>query len=65
MKTYDIHFSNGDYSYSMGVLWTIEEAKAYVRNNGTNNGYFADYNGDVVSVVCNETGETVYAETLK
>jgi hypothetical protein len=45
---------------------TLEDAKAYINsNNGTNNSYFAVYKGGIVSVVCNQDGETVYAEEVK
>jgi len=33
--------------------------------NGTDESYFADYKGGVVSVVCNETGEMIYEENVK
>ena len=35
------------------------------RCNGTNEGYFEDYKGGIVSIVCNETGEEVYSERVK
>lgn len=38
----------------------------YIRSyNGTSESYFADYKGDTVSIVCNETGETVYETVVK
>lgn len=33
-------------------------------HNGTNESYFADYKGGTVSIVCNETGETIYEEEV-
>ena len=66
MKTYDIQFNDNDGSNSKGFEMTIEEAKAYIiKNNGTNNSYFADYKGGTVSVVCNKDGERVYEEEVK
>lgn len=44
----------------------IEEAKDYINQyNGTNDSYFADYKGGIVSIVCNETEEEVYSEEVK
>ena len=66
MKTYDVHFNDNYDSNSKGFEMTIEDAKSYIRtNNGTNNSYFADYKGGIVSVVCNQDGETVYEEEVK
>lgn len=45
---------------------TIEYCREYIRqNNGTNESYFADYKGGMVSIVCNETGETIYEEEVR
>ena len=66
MKTYDVHFNDSNDSNSKGFEMTIEDSKAYITsNNGANNSYFADYKGGTVSVVCNQTGETVYEEEVK
>lgn len=66
MATYDVHFNNSSDSNSKGFKQTAEECKAYIeQNNGTNNSYFTDYKGGTVSVVCNETGETVHEEEVK
>ena len=61
MKTYDVHFNDNSSSNSKGFKVSLKAAKAYItHNNGTNNSHFADYKGGVVSVVCNETDETVF-----
>jgi len=61
MKTYNVHFNDSENSNSKGFIVTESEARGYIKqNNGTNNSYFADYKGGTVSVVCNETGETVF-----
>ena len=66
MKTYDVHFNDNKDSNSKGFTMTLEEAKDYIKgNNGTNDSYFADYKGGIVSVVCNETGETVYETEVR
>lgn len=66
MKTYDVHFNDSQDSSSKGFALSKEEAIDYVNShNGINESYFHDYKGGSVSVVCNETGETVYEEEIK
>lgn len=65
-KTYDVVFNDDESSNSKGFAVDLYSAIAYIHaNNGSNYSYFADYNGGTVSVVCNETGETVYEEVVK
>lgn len=64
--TYDIYFNDDNDSNNKGMNESLEYCKEYIReNNGTDNSYFADYKGGIVSIVCNETGETVYAEEVR
>lgn len=66
MKTYNVHFNDEQDSNDKGMSVTIEEAKDYIQAwNGTNHSYFEYYKGGTVSIVCNETGETVYEEEVK
>ena len=66
MKTYDVVFNDENDSNSKGFEESIEYCKDYIEaNNGTDNSYFADYKGGVVSIVCNETGESIYEEVVK
>lgn len=66
MKTYDVHFNDSENSNSKDFRLSIEECKDYIFiNNGTNNSYFGDYKGGIVSIVCNETGETVHEEIIR
>lgn len=66
MKTYNVHFDDSNDSNDKGFKLSFEDAKAYIEsNNGTNNSYFEDYKGGIVSIVDNETGETVYEEEIK
>lgn len=61
MKTYDIQFNDNENSNSKGFELSLEEAKDYViHNNGTDESYFKDYKGGIVSIVDNETGEHIY-----
>lgn len=65
-NTYDIFFNDSENSNNKGFALSLEDAKAYIsRYNGTNESYFSDYKGGTVSIVCNETEETVYEEEVK
>ncbi len=60
-QTFDIFFNDDNNSSNKGFAISLEDAKNYIeRNNGTNESYFADYKGGTVSIVCNETEETVF-----
>lgn len=64
--TYDIYFNDEYDSNNKGIAESLEYCKEYIReNNGTGHSYFADYKGGIVSIVCNETGETVYEEEVR
>ena len=65
-KTYDVVFNDDCHSNSKGWKETLDYCIDYIKsNNGTDNSYFADYKGGVVSIVCNETDETVHDEPVK
>lgn len=65
-KTYDVVFNDDCHSNSKGWEETLKNCFDYIKaNNGTDNSYFADYKGGVVSIVCNETDETIYEEDVK
>lgn len=65
-KTYDVEFNDDASTNSKGWHESFDYCKDYIdANNGTNESYFADYKGGVVSIVCNETGEYVYEEDVK
>lgn len=64
--TYDVCFNSCEASNSKGFAQSAAYCRRYIAcNNGTNNSYFADYKGGVVSIVCNESGETVYEENVR
>lgn len=64
--TYDVVFNDDYDSNNKGMNESLEYCKEYIRqNNGTNHSYFEDYKGGIVSIVCNETGETVYEEEVR
>lgn len=60
-KTYDVFFNNNHSSDSKGFKSTLDYCKSYITmHNGSNESYFADYKNGNVSIVCNETEETVF-----
>lgn len=66
MKTYDVHFNDANDSNNKGFKESFEYCKDYIESyNGTDESYFADYKGGIVSIVCNESGEEVYSEEVK
>lgn len=66
MKTYDVHFNGANDSNNKGFKESFEYCKDYIESyNGTDESYFADYKGGIVSIVCNESGEEVYSEEVK
>ena len=66
MKTYDVHFNAANDSNNKGFKESFEYCKDYIESyNGTDESYFADYKGGIVSIVCNETEEEVYSEEVK
>ena len=65
-KTYDVVFNDDCHYNSKGWKETLDYCIDYIKsNNGTDNSYFADYKGGVVSIVCNETDETVFDKPVK
>ena len=65
-KTYDVVFNDDCHSNSKGWKETLDYCIDYIKsNNGTDNSYFADYKGGVVSIVCNDTDETVFDKPVK
>lgn len=64
--TYDIHFNDNSDSNNLGFHSSLDYCKNYIEMyNGTNDGYFEDYRGGIVSIVCHETNETVYQESIR
>ena len=64
--TYDVYFDDENDSNNKGFKYSFEDAKGYIDSyNGTNESYFEDYKGGIVSIVCNETGETVFEVEVK
>jgi hypothetical protein len=60
-KTYNVVFNDETSSNDKGFKESYNYCMNYIKsNNGTNNSYFKDYKVGTVSIVCNETGETVF-----
>ena len=65
LYTYDVEFENSYSSDNEGFEKSKEECMDYIKKyNGTGHSYFGEYRGGTVSVVCNETDETVYKEDI-
>jgi hypothetical protein len=63
--TYDVCFDDDTASNNMGWKQTYDYCLSYIKMyNGTNESYFEDYKGGVVSIYCNETEEEVYSEDI-
>ena len=66
MKTYDVIFNDSFDSNSKGIHGSIEECMNWIDNNRSDKStYFGDYVGGTVSIVCEQTGKTVYEETIE
>ena len=67
IKTYDVIFNDDNNSNQKNFMnATINDCARYIEQyNGTNESYFEDYKGGTVSIVCNETGETIYETEIK
>lgn len=64
--TYNVVFNDDCDSNDKGFCQSLDYCKGYIESfNGTDESYFADYKGGIVSIVCNETGETVYEEEIR
>lgn len=62
---FDIHFNDSENSNNKGFSMSLDDAKSYIEQyNGTNESYFKDYKGGIVSIVNVESGETFYEEEI-
>ena len=61
-NTFDIHFNDSENSNNKGFKESFDYCLNYIdRNLGT---YFQDYPEGFVSIVCNETGKTVFGKSF-
>ena len=66
MKTYDVVFNDRFFTNSKGFKKSFKYCKEYIETwNGTNHSYFEDYKDGTVSIVCNETNETIFEIKIK
>lgn len=64
--TFDVCFNDSENSNNKGFEADFDYCKDYIDNyNGTDESYFEDYKGGTVSIVNNNTGETVYEEEIR
>lgn len=60
-RTFDIYFNDDHNSNNKGFKESEQYCRDYITmHNGTETSYFADYKGGTVSIMCNETGETIF-----
>ncbi len=65
-KTFNVIFNSEDSSNDKGFEQSFECCHYYIQKyNGTNESYFQDYKGGVVSIICNETGKVVFETAVK
>jgi len=65
-NTFDILFNGNCNSNNKGFSESLEYCQDYIKShNGTNESYFEDYKGGMVSIICNETNETVFETQIK
>lgn len=65
-KGFDVVFNDDCDSNHKGFNESYESCLEYIKAyNGTNESYFADYKGGVVSIVNNDTEEYVYSEDIR
>lgn len=60
-QTFDIMFNDDNSSDNKGFAISLNDAKNYINNNEST---FKDYKGGTISIVCNETGETVFEKEI-
>ena len=64
--TYNVFFNDNENSNDLGFKSDLEYCKNYIEmHNGSNHSYFEDYKNGTVSIVCNETEETVFETEVK
>lgn len=66
METFDIYFNDSNDSNNKGFSLSKEEAIEKANDMLlTRDSYVNDYIGGTISVICNETGETVWEKEIK
>jgi hypothetical protein len=66
IQTFDVVFNDEKNSNNKGFTESLQYCKDYIAlHNGSNDSYFADYKSGIVSIVCNETEETIFESIVK
>ncbi len=64
-RTFDVIFNDQHNTSAKGFAASLDYCLQYVTaHNGTNESYFADYQGGFVQVVCNEDGAVIHEERV-
>lgn len=65
MCTYDVFFDDVNSSNNMGFSSSYDYCLSWIASNRSDKStYFGDYSGGTVSIVCIDTGDTVYSEPI-
>ena len=63
--TYDIFFNDEGNCNNKGFEESFDYCVHYIKMyNGTNESYFADYEGGTVEIMCNQTRDIVHREKV-
>lgn len=63
--TYDVIFNDDNSSNNKGIHGSKDECMRWIESNRHDSStYFGDYKGGTVSIVCDQTEETIYEEKL-
>lgn len=65
--TYDVVFNDDEDSNAAGLNGSYDLCRDYIeQNNGTDYGYFEDYKGGTVGIICNdEDAGEIYSEAVR
>ena len=66
VELFDVFFDDDNNSNNKGFEYSLEDCQNYIKwNNGTNESYFKDYKGGIVSIVNKKTGEMIFETEVK
>ena len=65
LLTYDVIFNDDNSSNAKGIHGTEEDCMRWIESNRHDSStYFGDYQGGIVSIVSDQTGDVVYEECI-
>lgn len=61
VELFDVFFDDDSNSNNKGFAYSLKECQSYIKsNNGTDESYFRDYKGGIVSILNLKTSERVF-----